>query len=70
MPRRPSKFEKKKPKIEIVWDASVPVERRAEYEESVRRAIREAAHPDGPSVVRARVSARGSHLRWDFESPT
>jgi hypothetical protein len=69
MSRRPSKPQKRKLKIEIVWDASVPAERRSEYEESVRHAIRETTHLDGPSVVRARVSARDSGLHWELESP-
>jgi hypothetical protein len=67
MPRRLPKPEKRKLRIEIVWDASVPIERRAEYEESVRRAIRAAAHVDGPSVVRAHVSAHASGLHWVLE---
>ena len=70
MSRRPSQPERKKPKIEIVWDASAPVERRAEYEESIRATIRAMTHLDGPRVVRARVSVRDSELHWDFESPT
>jgi len=43
-----------------------------EYGESVRRAIRETTpvDGDGPRVVRARVSARGSGLHWELESPS
>ena len=67
MSRHPSKSEKRKLRIEIVWDASVPTERRAEYEESVRQAIRETARLDNASVVRARVSARDSGLHWELE---
>jgi hypothetical protein len=75
MSRQSSKPEQRKPKklrIEIVWDASVPAERRVEYGESVRRAIRETTpvDGDGPRVVRARVSARGSGLHWELESPS
>ena len=54
--------------IEVVWDDSVPVERRAEYDEAVRRCIRAEAARDGPPAVRARVFARADGLHWELEA--
>ena len=67
MSGRPLQPDRKKPRIVIVWDDSVPPERRAEYGESIRQSIRATARPDGQQVLRARVSARGSDLHVELE---